>query len=35
MSYEIVRGLKVNKQGEVWIKSACNNVRPRDYDWWH
>lgn len=32
MSYEKVRSIKIDeKKGEVWINSACNNVRPLDY----
>ena len=35
MSYEIVKALKVKKNGEVWLKSDSNNVFPRRYHWWH
>lgn len=33
MSYEIVKGVKI-KDNKVLIKSACNNVTPRTYEWW-
>ncbi len=35
MSYDIVRGLKIDKEKkEVWITSACNNLRPLTYSKW-
>jgi len=35
MSYEITTGLKIDKTNKtVHIKSACNNVTPRDFAWW-
>lgn len=35
MSYEIVKGIKIDKEkGTVSIKSASNNVSPRHFHWW-
>ena len=34
MSYAIVKGLKVDENGNVFLKSSSNNVSPRTYDWW-
>jgi len=32
MSYQIVKTIKIDeKNGEVWMGWACNNVRPRDF----
>jgi hypothetical protein len=33
MSYEIIKGINYNT-GKVMIKSASNNVTPRNYTWW-
>ena len=34
MSYDIIRGIKVDeKAGTVTVKSACNNVFPKDFTW--
>ena len=35
MSYEIVKGIQFRDSSEVWIKSACNNLYPRHFGWWH
>jgi hypothetical protein len=35
MSYEIVKGIKINKDdGKVFLKSSSNNVSPKHYNWW-
>lgn len=35
MSYEIVKGLKIDKdKQEVWLKSSSNNVSPKTFEWW-
>jgi len=35
MSYEKVKSIKIDeKENKVWIKSACNNVIPLNYEKW-
>jgi len=35
MSYEIVKGLKIDKKNKiVKIKSSSSNVYPKTFDWW-
>ena len=35
MSYDIIKGIKIDEaKGTVTVKSACNNVSPRDFTWY-